>query len=54
MRVTVNGDTVIFDSDLFSDFGARAAFLDRMGNDFYYRKLACDLEFERMPLLRHR
>ncbi len=49
-RVTVNGGTIIFDSELFSDFDARAVFVQSEINTPAYKKVYCDLELSRMQL----
>lgn len=49
-HVTVNGGTIIFDSELFSDFDARAAFVQSEINTPAYKKVYCVLEFSRMQL----
>jgi hypothetical protein len=50
LHVSTNGGTLIFDSELFSDFDARAAFLQQMRDNPYYNKLYCELEFAQMEL----
>ena len=50
MHVRVDGATVIFDTELFSDFDARTAFLQQIGSDPLYKKLFCELEITQMKL----
>lgn len=50
LHVSADGDTLIFDSELFSDFGGRANFLQAIGSNPYYKKLFCELEFAHMEL----
>lgn len=50
MRVTTEGATIIFDSEQFSDFNARAAFVQAMESTPSYKKLLCGSEIARMQL----
>lgn len=50
LHVSTNGDTLIFESELFSDFDARAAFLQQMGSNPYYKNLFHELEFTHLEL----
>jgi hypothetical protein len=49
LHVSTSGDSLIFESELFSDFDARDAFVQDIGSN-PYKKLFCALEFTQLEL----